>query len=39
MDASMQAYVDALFALPALQEWLRAAAEETESLAATDEVA
>jgi glutathione S-transferase len=39
MDASMQAYVDTLFALPALQEWLRAAAAETETLAATDEVA
>jgi glutathione S-transferase len=39
MDASMQAYVDALFALPALQDWLRAAAAETESLAATDQVA
>jgi glutathione S-transferase len=39
MDASMQAYVDTLFALPALQEWLCAAAAETESLVATDEVA
>jgi len=38
-DAAMQAYVDALLALPALQEWLRAAAAETESLAATDLVA
>jgi glutathione S-transferase len=39
MDAPMQAYVDTLLALPALQEWLRDAAAESESLAATDQVA
>ena len=39
MDASTQAYADALFALPAMEEWLRAAAAETESLAPTDQVA
>jgi glutathione S-transferase len=39
LDPSMRAYVDSLLALPALQEWLRDAAAETESLAATDQVA
>ena len=39
LDAPTQAYVDALLALPTLQEWLRAADAEIESLAATDVVA
>ena len=38
LDAHAQAYVDALLALPALQEWLRDAEAESESLAATDAV-
>jgi glutathione S-transferase len=32
LDAIAQAYADALFALPAMQEWLAAAAAETETL-------
>jgi len=39
IDAVAQAYVDTLLDLPALQEWLRDAAAETESLEATDRVA
>jgi len=39
IDAVAQAYVDTLLGLPALQEWLRDAAAETESLEATDRVA
>lgn len=38
LDAQAQAYADALLALPALQEWLRDAEAERESLAATDAV-
>ena len=38
LDAHARAYVDALLDLPALQEWLRAAAEEREALPATDDV-
>jgi glutathione S-transferase len=39
IDAVAQAYADTLLGLPAMQEWLRDAAAETESLAATDQVA
>lgn len=39
LDADAGAYVDALLELDALQEWLRAAATETETLPATDDVA
>jgi glutathione S-transferase len=36
VDAVARRYMDALFALPAMREWRAAAAEETESVAATD---
>ncbi|GAA0723865.1 glutathione S-transferase family protein [Dokdonella soli] len=39
LDADARAYVDALLALPALMEWLRDAAAETETLPHTDRVA
>ena len=39
LDADARAYVDALLALPALQEWLRDAGAEAETLPATDSVA
>lgn len=38
LDAGARAYVDALLALPALQEWLRDSATETEALPGTDRV-
>lgn len=38
LDADARAYVDALLGLAALQEWLRAAEVETESLAATESI-
>lgn len=38
VDAGARAYMDALFALPAVREWREAAAAETESVAATDAV-
>ena len=38
LDAGARAYADALLALPALQEWLRDAATETEALPGTDRV-
>lgn len=38
LDAHARAYVDALLGLDALQEWLRAAAEESETLPATDDL-
>ena len=36
VDAVARGYMDALFALPAMREWRAAAAEETESVAATE---
>jgi glutathione S-transferase len=39
LQDELRAYADALLGLPALQEWLRAAAAETETLARTDNVA
>lgn len=38
LDATARAYLQALFALPAMREWREAAAAETESVAATDAV-
>ena len=37
-EAEMQAYIDALHTLPALQEWLRDAAVEPEAIAETDNI-
>jgi len=36
VDDTARAYMQALFALPAMREWRQAAAEETESVAATE---
>lgn len=38
LDADARAYVDALFALPAMREWLDASAAETHALPGTDKV-
>ena len=38
VGATARAYMQALFALPAMREWREAAAAETESVAATDAV-
>lgn len=38
LDADSRAYVDAVFALPAMREWLAASAAETHALPGTDKV-
>ncbi|MCM2355131.1 MAG: glutathione S-transferase C-terminal domain-containing protein, partial [Arenimonas sp.] len=36
MDAAVQAYVDAIYALPAMREWVAAALAETERVGADE---
>ncbi len=39
VDGNAQAFIDSIYALPAMQEWLQAAQAEAESLSPTDDIA